>query len=96
MRACIGRIGDIQSLLNAVVDQRFAKAIEEAQMVDSLVASLEKPALKELGRQQPFLGVPFSTKVGRGVFLKKAISITFSSFCSRIVLNVYIYSCTVL
>ena len=64
MRACIGRIGDIQSLLNAVVDQRFAKAIEEAQMVDSLVASLGEPALKELGKQQPFLGVPFSTKVG--------------------------------
>ena len=56
-------MGEIQSLLNAVVDQRFAEALEEAQKVDRIIASLEGPALNEVALDQPFLGVPFSTKV---------------------------------
>lgn len=64
VRACIERIGEIQSLLNAVVDQRFADAIEEAQKVDRIIASLEGPALSQVAIDQPFLGVPFSTKEG--------------------------------
>jgi len=64
VRACIERVGEIQSLLNAVVDQRFAEALEEAQKVDRIIASLEGPALNEVALDQPFLGVPFSTKEG--------------------------------
>ena len=40
VRACIDRITEIQPLLNAVVDQRFTDALEEAKKVDRILSSL--------------------------------------------------------
>lgn len=62
--ACIERIGEVNSLVNAVVDNRFSEALEEARKVDALISVLSPPALDQLAVDQPFLGVPCSTKEG--------------------------------
>ena len=64
VEACIERISEVNSLINAVVDTRFEAAIEEARKCDRILASLSTPALEEIAKDQPFLGVPFSTKEG--------------------------------
>ena len=64
VEACIERINEINSLINAVVDRRFEAAIEEARKCDRIIATLSGPALEELALDQPFMGVPFSTKEG--------------------------------
>lgn len=65
VRAFVERIREVQPFLNAVVDQRFDQAIDEARKVDRIVASVIGPeALSELARESPFLGVPFSCKEG--------------------------------
>ena len=65
VRLCIERIGEIQPILNCVVDQRFADAITEAQKVDRILSSIAPGTpLDELERDSPFLGVPMSTKEG--------------------------------
>jgi fatty acid amide hydrolase 2 len=62
--ACIERISEVNSLINAVVDRRFEAALVEARRCDRLVVSLSEVALEKVARDQPFLGVPFSTKEG--------------------------------
>lgn len=47
--------------MNCVVDDRFHDALIEAAEADSLIAS-KKYSNEELERDQPFLGVPISTK----------------------------------
>ena len=64
VEACIERIAEVNSLINAVVDTRFEAAIEEARKCDRILASLSTLALEEIAKDQPFLGVPFSTKEG--------------------------------
>ena len=65
MRLCIERIGEIQPILNCVVDQRFRDAIEDAQKVDRILSSIDPATpLEELARDTPFLGVPLSAKEG--------------------------------
>ena len=54
----------MNSLINAVVDSRFEVALEEARKCDRILATLSTPALEEIAKDQPFLGVPFSTKEG--------------------------------
>lgn len=66
LRAFIARVEEINPLLNCVVDNRFNKALEEAQLADDLIAS-GKYSLDELADQKPFLGVPISTKDNIGV-----------------------------
>ena len=61
---CIGQIKIIQPTLNAVVDERFSEALEEAKAVDDLIASLNHDELNELFQKKPLLGIPFSTKEG--------------------------------
>ena len=58
------RILEIQPTLNAMVDQRLKSALEESRRVDRILGSLQSPALEELARESPLLGVPFSTKDG--------------------------------
>ena len=69
VQACICRIKEVNSLINAVVDQRYEAALAEARRCDKLVASLhgDEDALKDLARTKPFLGIPFSTKEGISV-----------------------------
>ena len=62
--ACIERIGEVNSLINAVVDKRFEEALEDARKCDRIISTLSKLALEEIAVDQPFLGVPFSTKEG--------------------------------
>ena len=64
VEACIERISEVNSLINAVVDSRFEVALEEARKCDRILATLSTPALEEIAKDQPFLGVPFSTKEG--------------------------------
>lgn len=61
LRAFIARVKEINPLVNCVVDNRFSKALEDAQLADDLIAS-GKYSLDELADQKPFLGVPISTK----------------------------------
>lgn len=65
--ACIDRIKEVNSLINAVVDQRFEAALEEARKCDRIISSLSEPALAQISVEQPLLGVPFSTKEGIAV-----------------------------
>ena len=67
VRACVDRIKEVNSLINAVVDQRFEAALEEARKCDRLISSLSEPGLAQLSVEQPLLGVPFSTKEGIAV-----------------------------
>lgn len=57
----IGRIKQINPLLNCVVDERYKDALQEAAEVDALIAS-DKYTSDQLRETKPFLGVPISTK----------------------------------
>lgn len=61
MKAYISRIDEVNGLLNAVVDSRFAEAIEEARLVDKLVQS-GTISESQMARDLPLLGVPFTAK----------------------------------
>ena len=61
---CIERIKEVQPVLNAVVDERFQCALEDARTADRIVACLCDQALDGLAVDAPLLGVPFSTKEG--------------------------------
>ncbi|OQR80284.1 fatty-acid amide hydrolase 2-like [Tropilaelaps mercedesae] len=62
--AFIKRLRQINPILNAVTDERYRAAIEDAQKVDALIASYagNGAQLEELKRTKPFLGVPVTTK----------------------------------
>ena len=62
--ACIERIKEVNSLINAVVDERYEEALEEARRCDRILSTLSEPALDQIRLDQPLLGVPFSTKEG--------------------------------
>uniref|UniRef100_A0A8D8QBA6 Fatty-acid amide hydrolase 2 n=1 Tax=Cacopsylla melanoneura TaxID=428564 RepID=A0A8D8QBA6_9HEMI len=56
VQAFIDRINEVNPQLNAVVDNRFSEALEEAKLVD------QKIALEEDISDKPYLGVPFTSK----------------------------------
>lgn len=62
MSAIIKRVKAVNPILNAVVDDRFEEAVEDARAVDDRIASLSQSELDELEYTQPLLGVPFSVK----------------------------------
>lgn len=56
-------------MLNAVVDNRFEEAIQEAKDVDAFLRSTSL-SVDQLEKEKPFLGVPFSNKestAGKGL-----------------------------
>ncbi|KAH7955646.1 hypothetical protein HPB52_002289 [Rhipicephalus sanguineus] len=53
------RVREVDPVLNAVVDERFEAAVEEARAADELV---RRSSPEELERTKPLLGVPFITK----------------------------------
>ncbi|CAL1299385.1 unnamed protein product [Larinioides sclopetarius] len=57
----ISRIQEVNPCINAAVNFRFEKALEEAQLIDEFIASDQKTE-EELERDKPFLGVPLSVK----------------------------------
>ncbi|KAI1285540.1 Fatty-acid amide hydrolase 2 [Halotydeus destructor] len=56
IRTYIARINEVNPLINAVVDNRFAEAIKEAQLVDNQLKS------GEILTDKPLLGIPFTVK----------------------------------
>jgi fatty acid amide hydrolase 2 len=61
VRTFIGRIHEVNSKINCVVDERFEMAIEESRKVDRLIQSGEFDE-GELRDKFPLLGVPFTIK----------------------------------
>lgn len=59
VRAYIDRIKEVNPLINAVVEDRFQEAIEDAKRADKIVETT--PAF-ELIANYPILGVPFTVK----------------------------------
>ncbi|XP_048400316.1 fatty-acid amide hydrolase 2-A [Stegostoma tigrinum] len=57
----INRIRDINPIVNAVVAERFASALKEAQQVDDRIAKGNEDE-KLLEETVPYLGVPFTVK----------------------------------
>ncbi|XP_026290516.1 fatty-acid amide hydrolase 2-A [Frankliniella occidentalis] len=57
----IARIKEVNPIINSMVDNRFAAALEEAKSADELIASGQKSETV-LAKEKPFLGVPFTTK----------------------------------
>lgn len=60
VEACIERIRGVNGILNAVTDDRFDQAIEEAREIDRKIQ--EGSYSEEYFQKKPFLGVPFTTK----------------------------------
>ncbi|KAI5636580.1 amidase domain-containing protein [Phthorimaea operculella] len=59
MQAVILRIKQVNPIINAVAEERFAKALDEARKVDMRI---EAGLPDEEFNKKPFLGVPFTTK----------------------------------
>ncbi|XP_067136988.1 fatty-acid amide hydrolase 2-like [Centruroides vittatus] len=76
IQSYINRIKEVQPIINAVADNRFVEAMEEARKVDELIHSGQKTE-KELAEEKPFLGVPFT--------LKHSIAVKGMSFTSGFV-----------
>lgn len=62
----ICRIQDVNPIINAVVEDRFLDAIQDAKRVDALIESNILRA-DELRRKYPLLGVPMTVKESIGV-----------------------------
>lgn len=61
VRVFIGRIQEVNSHVNGLVDERFEIAIDEARKVDRMIQSGEFDEM-ELKDKFPLLGVPFTIK----------------------------------
>ncbi|XP_027237585.1 fatty-acid amide hydrolase 2-A isoform X2 [Penaeus vannamei] len=61
VKSFIGRIKEINPILNCVVDDRFDDAVKDAKAVDDLIRSGTVDE-QTLSKNKPFLGVPFTTK----------------------------------
>lgn len=66
VRAYVERCNEVNPLINAVVEDCFDAALEEAKKVDLLVASKQIP-IEVMGRDTPMLGVPVTIKESIGV-----------------------------
>lgn len=61
VRACIDRIKEVNPFLNAVVEERFEKALAEANKCDAILKSGEVTAVK-LEKEMPLFGIPITVK----------------------------------
>ncbi|GIX70103.1 fatty-acid amide hydrolase 2-A [Caerostris darwini] len=66
MNAYIKRAKSVHPYINAFVDQRFEEALKDAKEVDKFLESGTKSE-KDIARDTPLLGVPFSCKETIGV-----------------------------
>lgn len=64
--AYIERCKEVNPLLNAIVENRFEAALEEARAVDDLIQSGKK-TIEELEEETPLLGIPITVKESIGV-----------------------------
>lgn len=59
----IERVKEVDPYLNAVVDERFNEAIEEAKAMDrQLQEARQKGTVAELLKDKPLYGIPFTVK----------------------------------
>ncbi|XP_035221698.1 fatty-acid amide hydrolase 2-like [Stegodyphus dumicola] len=61
VKAYIQRIRDVQPVINAIVEERFAEALEEAKYIDDLLQYTSKTE-EELAEETPLLGIPITVK----------------------------------
>lgn len=66
VRAYIERCNEVNPMINAIVEDRFDAALEEAKLVDELIATKGK-SLEQMEKETPLLGVPFTVKESIGV-----------------------------
>lgn len=59
VREYIKRIKEVDSILNAVVEERYDEAIKDAQRADKIIA---ETSVIYIVRNYPLLGVPFTVK----------------------------------
>ncbi|XP_049876068.1 fatty-acid amide hydrolase 2-like isoform X2 [Pectinophora gossypiella] len=64
VRTCIERIKTVNPMLNAVVDERYENALNDARAVDEIIA---RGVSEDYFKDKPFLGVPFTSKESHGV-----------------------------
>ncbi|XP_033184493.1 fatty-acid amide hydrolase 2 isoform X1 [Bombus vancouverensis nearcticus] len=58
--AFINRAKEVNGIINAIVEDRYSDALEEAKEVDKFLQTLEN--IDSIKDKKPFLGVPFTTK----------------------------------
>ncbi|XP_066603444.1 fatty-acid amide hydrolase 2-B-like [Prorops nasuta] len=61
IRIYVARCKEVNGALNAIVDERFEDALEEARQVDALIRSNVKTQ-EQLAKETPLLGVPITVK----------------------------------
>ncbi|XP_015903606.1 fatty-acid amide hydrolase 2-B [Parasteatoda tepidariorum] len=61
VKAYIQRIGQINGLINAVVEGRYTEAVKDAKFADQLIRS-GRLSEQQIAQQLPLLGVPFTAK----------------------------------
>ncbi|GFT48823.1 fatty-acid amide hydrolase 2-A, partial [Nephila pilipes] len=61
VKAYINRIRQVQPIVNAIVDERFSEAIQEAQEIDKFLKETTITD-NELAEEKPFLGIPVTIK----------------------------------
>lgn len=66
VRAFVLRCREVNPALNAVVEERYIKALDEAHMIDHKIYNGELTQ-EQMERDSPFLGVPFTVKESIGV-----------------------------
>ncbi len=59
--AFVNRCRQVNPLLNAIIDERFKKAVEDARKVDEFLRN-DEMNVSELEKQKPLLGVPVTIK----------------------------------
>lgn len=64
VKVFIKRAQEVNQLINAVVEERFKLAIEEANKVDRFIDSLDndEAIVQKIENETPFLGVPVTVK----------------------------------
>lgn len=60
--AVIKRIRLVNPILNAIVEERFDQALQEAKIVDQKIKQLDEKEIKKLASSHPLLGVPITIK----------------------------------
>lgn len=65
VREYIKRIKTVNPILNAVIEDRFAAAVEDAKKADQVIVSADDK--EELFKKYPLLGIPFTVKEPIGV-----------------------------
>lgn len=64
----IARVRDVNPSLNAVIEDRFDEALEEARHADKLIAEASKDYDRvALFTRYPLLGIPFTVKESCGL-----------------------------